>query len=84
MAQEIQRQLEELEVKQRELERRGVSVEKALRGEGSGTCIMCFLCTLMFILFHSNLCFLTLFFTPVGIKIDIYLMVNSLSSHLND
>ncbi|KAJ9597110.1 hypothetical protein L9F63_027001, partial [Diploptera punctata] len=34
MAQEIQRQLEELEVKQRELERRGVSVEKSLRGEG--------------------------------------------------
>ncbi|KAJ9577127.1 hypothetical protein L9F63_006299, partial [Diploptera punctata] len=37
MAQEIQRQLEELEVKQRELERRGVSVEKALRGEGTET-----------------------------------------------
>jgi hypothetical protein len=36
MAQEIQRQLEELEVKQRELEERGVSVEKALRGEGMG------------------------------------------------
>ncbi|XP_067012830.2 uncharacterized protein Mical isoform X2 [Anabrus simplex] len=35
MAQEIQRQLEEVEVKQRELERRGVSVEKALRGEGT-------------------------------------------------
>jgi D-ribose pyranose/furanose isomerase RbsD len=35
MAQEIQRQLEELEVKQRELEQRGVSVEKALRGEGT-------------------------------------------------
>ncbi|XP_023714226.1 protein-methionine sulfoxide oxidase mical3a isoform X4 [Cryptotermes secundus] len=34
MAQEIQRQLEELEVKQRELEERGVSVEKELRGEG--------------------------------------------------
>jgi hypothetical protein len=34
MAQEIQRQLEELDVKQRELERRGVAVEKALRGEG--------------------------------------------------
>ncbi|XP_046391004.1 F-actin-monooxygenase MICAL3 isoform X2 [Ischnura elegans] len=33
MAQEIQRQLEELEVKQRLLEKRGVSVEKALRGE---------------------------------------------------
>ncbi|XP_069686571.1 F-actin-monooxygenase Mical isoform X3 [Periplaneta americana] len=35
MAQEVQRQLEELEVKQRELEQRGVSVEKALRGEGT-------------------------------------------------
>ncbi|XP_060832071.1 F-actin-monooxygenase Mical isoform X2 [Bombus pascuorum] len=34
MAQEIQRKLEETEVKQRELESRGVSVEKALRGEG--------------------------------------------------
>ena len=33
MAQEIQRKLEETEVKQRELESRGVSVEKALRGE---------------------------------------------------
>lgn len=36
MAQEIQRQLEELEVKQRELEQRGVTLEKALRGEGAG------------------------------------------------
>ncbi|XP_034233046.1 F-actin-monooxygenase Mical isoform X4 [Thrips palmi] len=35
MAQEIQRQLEELEVKQKELEQQGVSVEKALRGEGN-------------------------------------------------
>ncbi|CAL1685229.1 unnamed protein product [Lasius platythorax] len=34
MAQEIQRKLEETEVKQKELENRGVSVEKALRGEG--------------------------------------------------
>lgn len=33
MAQEIQRKLEETEVKQRDLESRGVSVEKALRGE---------------------------------------------------
>lgn len=33
MAQEIQRQLEECEVKTRELEERGVAVEKALRGE---------------------------------------------------
>ncbi|CAG0923260.1 unnamed protein product, partial [Notodromas monacha] len=37
MAQEIQRQLEELEVKQKELEERGVAVEKALRGEGNET-----------------------------------------------
>lgn len=41
MAQEIQRKLEETEVKQKELESRGVSVEKALRGEGGNT----FLCT---------------------------------------
>lgn len=34
MAQEIQRKLEETEVKQRELESRGVTVEKSLRGEG--------------------------------------------------
>lgn len=33
MAQEIQRKLEETEVKTRELEERGVIVEKALRGE---------------------------------------------------
>lgn len=38
MAQEIQRQLEELEVKQKVLEQQGVSVEKALRGEGNGVC----------------------------------------------
>lgn len=37
MAQEIQRQLEECEVKTRELEERGVAVEKALRGEGVRT-----------------------------------------------
>ncbi|CAG0890093.1 unnamed protein product [Darwinula stevensoni] len=37
MAQEIQRQLEELEVKQKEVEERGVNVEKALRGEGTST-----------------------------------------------
>lgn len=37
MAQEIQRKLEETEVKQKELESRGVSVEKALRGEGGNT-----------------------------------------------
>lgn len=35
MAQEIQRKLEEIEVKTRELERRGVHVEKALRGEAN-------------------------------------------------
>lgn len=33
-AQEIQRRLEEIDVKQKELEERGVLVEKALRGEG--------------------------------------------------
>ncbi|XP_018396889.1 PREDICTED: protein-methionine sulfoxide oxidase Mical-like [Cyphomyrmex costatus] len=37
MAQEIQRKLEETEVKQKELESRGVSVEKALRGEGDSS-----------------------------------------------
>lgn len=36
MAQEIQRKLEETEVKTRELEQRGVLVEKALRGEDDG------------------------------------------------
>ncbi|BES99796.1 Hypothetical protein NTJ_12613 [Nesidiocoris tenuis] len=36
MAQEVQRQLEELEVKQKELEVMGVAVEKAIRGEVSG------------------------------------------------
>ncbi|XP_052124565.1 F-actin-monooxygenase Mical [Frankliniella occidentalis] len=35
MAQEIQRQLEELEVKQKVLEQQGVGVEKSLRGEGN-------------------------------------------------
>jgi len=35
MAQEIQRQLEELEVKQRELETRGVDLEKIIRGEST-------------------------------------------------
>lgn len=33
MAQEIQRQLEEIEVKQKELEYKGVNVEKALRNK---------------------------------------------------
>lgn len=33
MAQEIQRKLEETDVKTRQLERRGVAIEKALRGE---------------------------------------------------
>lgn len=37
MAQEIQRQLEELDVKQRELENRGVELEKVIRGENIGT-----------------------------------------------
>ncbi len=36
MAQEIQRQLEEVEIKQREVEKRGVGTERALRGEGPG------------------------------------------------
>lgn len=36
MAQEIQRNLEEVDVKQKELEERGVHVEMALRGEGPG------------------------------------------------
>ena len=36
IAQEIQRQLEEVDVKQKELEERGVVVEKALRGVGDG------------------------------------------------
>ncbi|KAJ8919796.1 hypothetical protein NQ315_006325, partial [Exocentrus adspersus] len=39
MAQEIQRKLEETEVKTRELETRGVLVEKALRGEDKGECL---------------------------------------------
>lgn len=45
MAHELQRQLEELEEKQKVLESRGVALEKALRGEertsptsGSGEC----------------------------------------------
>uniref|UniRef100_A0A1B6D4D3 F-actin monooxygenase n=1 Tax=Clastoptera arizonana TaxID=38151 RepID=A0A1B6D4D3_9HEMI len=37
MAQEVQRQLEELEVKQRELETRGVDLEKTIRSEESGS-----------------------------------------------
>ncbi|XP_076263943.1 molecule interacting with CasL isoform X4 [Rhynchophorus ferrugineus] len=37
MAQEIQRKLEETEVKTRELEQRGVHVEKSLRGENGST-----------------------------------------------
>lgn len=44
MAQEIQRKLEETEVKQKELENRGVSVEKALRGEG-GICLYIYIYT---------------------------------------
>ena len=35
-AQELQRQLDEVEVRQRDLELRGVAVEKAIRGEGNG------------------------------------------------
>lgn len=39
MAQEIQRQLEEIEVKQKELEFKGVNVEKALRNKNRKFCI---------------------------------------------
>lgn len=56
MAQEIQRQLEELEVKQKELEQQGVSVEKALRGEGNG-----WFHPLIFSLKISLLCLMFLF-----------------------
>jgi len=44
MAQEIQRKLEETEVKQKELESRGVSVEKALRGEGGNIIFFLYVC----------------------------------------
>lgn len=36
----IQRQLQQVEEQQRQLEKRGVMVEKALRGE-AGTCLTC-------------------------------------------
>lgn len=36
MAQSIQRQLEEIEVKQKELEDQGVRLERTLRGEEGG------------------------------------------------
>ena len=36
MAQQIQRQLEEVELKQREVEKRGVVIERVLRGDGPG------------------------------------------------
>jgi len=36
MAQEIQRQLEEVEQRQRDIEQKGIAVEKALRGESTG------------------------------------------------
>ena len=36
VAQQIQRQLEEVEVKQREVEKRGVVIERVLRGDGPG------------------------------------------------
>lgn len=32
----LQRQLEEVEIKQRDVESRGVAIERALRGEGPG------------------------------------------------
>ena len=37
MAQEIQRQLEEVEERQRVIEQQGIAVEKALRGEPTGS-----------------------------------------------
>lgn len=40
-AQIIQRQLEQVEEKQRQLEERGVAVEKALRGEAGTVCVLC-------------------------------------------
>ena len=46
MAQSIQRQLEEMEVKQKELEDQGVRLEKALRGEDGGT-FLPFNCSLL-------------------------------------
>jgi len=42
MAQSIQRQLEEMEVKQKELEDQGVRLEKSLRGEDGGISIHLF------------------------------------------
>lgn len=36
MAQDIQRQLEEMEVKQKVLEEKGVDLERAMRGEDTG------------------------------------------------
>lgn len=36
MAQEIQRQLDEVEIKQRQVEMKGIAIERALRGEGPG------------------------------------------------
>lgn len=40
MAQSIQRQLEEIEVKQKELEDQGVRLERTLRGEEGGIIAM--------------------------------------------
>ncbi len=40
MAQSIQRQLEEMEVKQKELEDQGVRLEKSLRGEDGGRALI--------------------------------------------
>lgn len=53
MAQEIQRKLEETEVKQKELESRGVSVEKALRGEGGNISFYIHTEILIFLKFSS-------------------------------
>lgn len=52
MAQEIQRKLEETEVKQKELENRGVSIEKALRGEGGNIYISSMYILILFKFFY--------------------------------
>jgi len=44
IAQEIQRKLEELDVKLKTLEAEGVEVEKKLRGEGNGIFIALYIC----------------------------------------
>lgn len=56
MAQEIQRKLEETEVKQKELESRGVSVEKALRGEGGNIIFFTYVLISFFKFLTFNFC----------------------------